>query len=442
MKESCEPVAHSSASSQHASAETFNAPGPDHVVLVKKKNRWFCIEPPRLRNNLHWTVGFLELGNAGDFAANVWNEVPVPIYAVVLMAIGGVTALLLSIFAFRDSKKAWRNIVFLRQQRRLFQEERTRRIADSQQVREVDVLLEIATRELRIEIINRWVMDILMGGGAVLIGIGTFMAIGGANRKVWLASNILSGYLGNAPIALFGLISSIWAVMVWRKMQHHKAAARDEIRGAPALAMLEQRCFNVQLFYAVNGTATILGGVGSMLTAERWWGYVILIPVIMASFFCNVWWRKRVGYDRPNVAKPPPMSTESLVEAVESAGQIRRIFQDGGFTIRQIVGGSNSLGDVLEFFVRHDLFEKLCLVLVQDQHLESMFFHAHAGRVELDVSGILALPEPLHAQVLNMAEGLVKDQGLRHFVQRERFMIEVLGTYLSLGGKEHKITEK
>ncbi|CAM6097645.1 unnamed protein product [Calypogeia fissa] len=42
-------------------------------------------------------------------------------------------------------------------------------------------------------------MDILMGFGAVLVGVGTLMAIRGANPTVYLISNLLSGYIGNTP---------------------------------------------------------------------------------------------------------------------------------------------------------------------------------------------------------------------------------------------------
>src|SRR6478735_2365382 len=216
---------------------TLHIPGPSSVTLTKFRSQWSCIDDNRLRNNLFAAVGFLELANAGDFAANVWNDVPVPIYAIVFMAIGGTAAFVLSICAFFDSRKAWRNIKFLRQQKQYLETEKENLPAGAES-RGLDVFIEITTRELRIEIINRWAMDLLMGGGAMLISIGTYMAIGGANRKVWHASNILSGYLGNAPIALFGLISAIWASMVVSKMRSHVAVAKKELQGSPSLPLL------------------------------------------------------------------------------------------------------------------------------------------------------------------------------------------------------------
>src|SRR6478736_2473615 len=217
MMKECDAAPAASAMPHHLPPTELPVPGPDSVTLAKKRSQWSCIDDNRLRNNLFAAVGFLELANAGDFAANVWNDVPVPIYAFVL-----------SICAFFDSRKAWRNIKFLRQQKQYLETEKENLSAGAES-RGLDVFIEITTRELRIEIINRWAMDLLMGGGAMLISIGTYMAIGGANRKVWHASNILSGYLGNAPIALFGLISAIWASMVVSKMRSHVAVAKKEL---------------------------------------------------------------------------------------------------------------------------------------------------------------------------------------------------------------------
>lgn len=414
----------------------FDAPGRDHVKLIKTSRRWSYAQGLRLENNLYRAVGFLELANAGDFAANVWNEIPVPIYAVVFMVIGGTVAGVMCLFAFGDSGRAWSNIKFLRKQKETLLEEKIRLDAELLPSLHVDVLVEITTRELRIEFINRWAMDILMGAGAVLISIGTFMAIGGANRKVWFASNILSGYLGNAPITLFGLISSVWAAYMWRKMHSHKAAAREKLQGSPALALVKRRCFNVQLFYVINGMATVTGGVGSMITAERWWGYVILIPVIISSIFCNVWWRKRVGYRRPYITNPGTITTEVLLDAIESSTRLIKIVGESG-TLAQLVSEPSSLRNVLAFFAEHDLFEELCLRLMEDKRVGHLLCSS-TGTLELTVPSILSLPELNHSQIIVVAEEFLMDDGERYFVERERFLVEVLGVWL---GRERKIQQ-
>lgn len=419
--------------SETSNDDVFQAPGSGRVSLVRgRRNQWCVVEGFRLQNDLHWAVGLMELANAGDFAANVWNQVPVPIYAVVFMAIGGTVAGILCIFAFKDAIKSWRNVQFLRHQRRTLQEERQRLVgAGSQRTPENDVLLELTTRELRMEIINRWALDVLMGGGAVLIAIGTFMAIGGAHPKVWLASNILSGYLGNAPIAIFGLMSAIWSIMVWRMMQAHRKAASVLLKGSPALPTLRRRCFDVQVFYIVNGISTILGGVFSMLTATRWWAYCVLIPVIVSSFLCNAWWRKRVGYDRPYIAMPAVMNTTVLVEALRGATQTRELLEQlQGSALSQVVPNAASLPQVLEYFVANGLFESFCLELMKEERSSASIGEPKDYNVQVDVASLSALPDSLHGLVLELAESFLQRRGPLHFRYRERFLAELLGIYL------------
>ncbi|KAM0228509.1 hypothetical protein ACHAPO_010710 [Fusarium lateritium] len=416
-----------------SSENVLSIPGPSTVTLSKSRSSWSCIDDNRLRNNLFAAVGFLELANAGDFAANVWNDVPVPIYAIVFMAIGGTSAFVLSICAFFDSRKAWRNVKFLKQQKKLLKAEEASLSRD--------VFIEITTRELRIEVINRWLMDLLMGGGAMLISTGTFMAIGGANPKVWLASNILSGYLGNAPIALFGLLSAIWAVMVVSKMTSHRAAARKELQGSTTLRVLKERCFNVQVFFILNGASNVLGGVGSMLTAERWWGYVILIPVIISSIFCNIWWRHRVGYDRPYISTLPTTNLEIITETIEATSQLRHGIQDGaGVNLEHIFGDSVTLQEVLELFVKHDLFEQFSLRLITNKHVRHLFIHAEVTSVQVSVDGILTVAEEYHTTIMGIAMTFMKKHGPRHLLHRERFLLEVLGTYLVEHKKREEVT--
>jgi hypothetical protein len=428
-KELSAPLGPVTTSSQDASSNELSIPGPDTVTLTKARSGWSCTDDTRLRNNLFAAVGFLELANAGDFAANVWNEVPVPVYAIVFMAIGGCSAFVLSICAFFDSRKAWRNIKFLRQQRESFKTQK-QSPENNASTRGLDVLIEVTTRELRVEIINRYVMDLLMGGGAMLISIGTFMAMGGANPRVWLASNILSGYLGNAPIALYGLLSSIWAAMVVIKMRAHVAVARKDLQGSSVLPMLRRRCFNVQLFFIINGTANVLGGVGSMLTAERWWAYVILIPVIISSIFCNIWWRHRVGYDRPYISNISHMDLEMITETLEATSQLRQtIHTSAGNNLEQIFDMA-SLREVLELFVKHDLFEQFCLRMVTNKRVGHLVLKVQDARVQISVASILEISEEHHPNILAAALVFLKKQGPRHMLHRERFLIEILGTYL------------
>ena len=77
-----------------------------------------------LKNSLLASVGYLELANAKDFAANVWNDVPVPKCAMAFMAIGGVLAIGLSYYTFKDAQLSWRNLNILRAERHRLQTEK------------------------------------------------------------------------------------------------------------------------------------------------------------------------------------------------------------------------------------------------------------------------------------------------------------------------------
>lgn len=414
------------------------APPPGRVRLVKGEDGQFRFPSgSRLINNLSWVVGLLELANAGDFAANVWNDVPVPVYAIVFMAIGGTVAAVLSVFAFLDSRLSCQNVRFLRRQRREQQAERARRLARSEASRDGDVRLAVTFRELGGETINRWVMDMLMGFGAVLISVGTYMAIGGANRQVWLASNILSGYLGNTPIAIFGLINSMWAAYIWTKAQGHVNATRETLRGSVAGALVKRRSRNVQTFASINGTATILGGVGSMLTATRWWAYVILIPVIISSFFCNIWWRRRVGYTRAPLPEGefPPIVPSELVADLEFAARAEvAIREQPEAPINQFVADPASLPDVLGFLEQHVMLDVFCLKVVAAPELCDALGGKDSAELDLGVDNLLAVPASLHPRLLEMAQECVRDLGPQHFRNRERYMAELLGTYYHIAG--------
>ncbi|KAF7557078.1 hypothetical protein G7Z17_g948 [Cylindrodendrum hubeiense] len=422
----------------------FHAPSLEQVTLVKRRRGWAYPQGLRLEHNLSWAIGLLELANAGDFAANIWNDTPVPIYATVFMAIGGTAAGVLSIFAFQDAGRAWHNVKFLQRQRRDLEDHNVQLLEEGQSTQQVDVFLDITGRELYTEVINRWGMDILMGGGAVMISIGTFLAMGGANHKVWMASNILSGYLGNAPITLYGLVNSLWAIVVWRKKQSHKRAAEKRLQGTVALELVKKYGFSVQLFFVINGSTTFIGGVASMLTATMWWAYVILIPVIISSFFCNYWWRKRAGYDRPYLDLPIGMNENGLIQALEAAAAIRRGIEkdQGNDALRQLVPDTRSLPSVLDFLVEHGLFETFALRIVANPRLREVLCVGDMNRVEIDVTGLLDLPEPHHATILGVAEQFIRNEGPKHFEHRERFIAEVLGTYLSKSEPELHLSEK
>ncbi|KJZ73404.1 hypothetical protein HIM_07198 [Hirsutella minnesotensis 3608] len=392
----------------------------------------------RLLNNLSWVVGCLELANAGDFAANVWNQVPIPIYAIVLMAIGGTVAGVMCLFAFADSRHAWHNIQFLRRQRCQLLDERARCREGDADSRALDILLCVSFREVWSEIINRWAMDILMGCGAVFISAGTYMAIAGANPAVWQASNLLSGYLGNSPMALFALVNSSWAIYIWSVAQAHVRSSHQHLAGSRAAALVKRRSRNLQLFYAINGTASIVGGVGSMLTATYWWGYVLLIPVIISSIFCNLWWRHRTGYTRSR--ELPPINPTGLATGLEFAAKAEALLREEqpASPLQAFVPGHPSLSEVLAFLRQNGLGDALCLDVASDPKLRGALGLEHVSKgaeFEVGLDHLASLPAAWHLDLLRKADECISREGPMHFRNRERHLAELLGTCCSMVGK-------
>lgn len=420
---------------------------PDRVALVRtKKGDGYVPQSRGLKNDLYRAVGFLELANAGDFAANVWNSYPVPVYATVFMAIGATFAGIMSVYAALDSRRAFRNVKFLRKQRLELKEARARRAAKSLATRDMDVLLSVNFRELGTEAVNRWALNMFMGVGAVLICVGTYLAIAGANPGIFLASNLLSGYIGNAPIAIFGAINSFWAFYIFCKAQGHINAAKKAIPGTPSLALVKRRSRNVQIYTGINGTATILGGVGSMITATRWWGYVILIPVIMASVFCNYWWRTRAGYSRRDLVPYglSVFSVDELSTALEFAARAEaKIKEQKKTPINSFVSDPSSLRSVLTFIQEQELLEPFCLQLVEDAGLRTTIGYPNdPAEIEIKVDSLLDLPKECHPAIIQIAQDTVRKIGSKHFKYRERYAAELLGTYLAISRQEARRRKK
>ncbi|RAK87702.1 hypothetical protein BO79DRAFT_209726 [Aspergillus costaricaensis CBS 115574] len=303
---------------------------------------------PLFRNSLLAGVGFLELANAADFAANVWNQIPVPKYAMVFMAIGGPIALLITIVAARDFYLSYTNVQLLLKERRYLRElldsitttttttttNTTTQNPTTTTHTQAELLLRsrlsVNFRELGTEIVDRILMDALMGFGALLVGTGTIMAIFGANHHVYVASNLLSGYIGNGLAAVFGLVNAIWSgylvgrfQVCWRSCQNITSTSTSTAtmptrdgngNNNPHPGDEEDTCIeevrmyhhplklrfrSLQFHALVNGINGLVAGAASMVTATMWYGYVVLVPCIVSLIACNWFWRVRVGYDRP-----------------------------------------------------------------------------------------------------------------------------------------------
>ena len=407
----------------------------DCVTFIRQNGRYNLAKQHRLKNSLLAGVGFLELANAGDFAANVWNEIPVSHFAAALMAVGGTLALAISLFAFKDARLSRCNILLLREERRYLRKQRADYMQDTQIVHYLDSRLDVNFREMGTELVDRIGMDIVMGFGAVLVGIGTFMAIGGANPRVFRASNLLSGYIGNAPVALYGVANAAWSAWVWRRAHRHGIAGAKELKADIIELALKRRVRTVKTHAAINGAIGIVAGAASLVTATLWYGYPVLVPCIILSVLCNYVWRHRIGYDRPLIRKPPRADKISLIKELRSVTYAQQILEEGPLeSLPKLVSDPESIASIIEFMVKNDLFEDFCIRLLTDTSLSTSLFDTSIEELTIDPQSLCAADKLFLPRFLEIAQLSVKEMGSTRFQYRERYTIEALGCYLCSPG--------
>jgi hypothetical protein len=410
---------------------------------ASKKGKYTPLAQSRLRNNLLASVGFLEFGNATDFAANVFNTIPVPVYAAVLMGLGGAVAIILSFFAVRDAVLSWRNVRILREERTklirrdksLQAEEGEVEVGEVERTAEMDAMrLEVNRRELGSEIIDRFSMDALMGFGAFIVGVGTELAIGGANPRVYHASNLLSGYIGNSPGLLWGLCNTLWSIYVFRRARQHLKFGVAALESHVVKEGLRSRVRLVQMHSFMLGLATLVAGAGGMVTVTRWWGYVMLIPCIITNIWGNFLWRNRIGYERPVARLRERLwSRDEIVAELEWILEVkRRLNAEKNVKLTEILRGEMLEAEtIIDFIVRTDLFEDFCWRLLKDK---SFTTHMDEGSetplIILTPQTILATTSQSSALILSTAQLSFSEKGCIQLEWKERYLFEMLGARL------------
>jgi len=287
------------------------------------------------------------------------------------------------------------------------------------------------------ELVDRIGMDIVMGFGAVLVGIGTFMAIGGANPGVFQASNLMSGYIGNAPVALYGTTNAVWSAYVWRRAHRHGIAGAKELKADITELALKRRVRTVKTHAAINGVTGIVAGAASLITATLWYGYPILVPCIIASVLCNYIWRHKIGYDRPLRQKTMRVDKISLIEESKSVTSARQIFEEAPRdSLLKLVADPESIASIIEFMIKYDLFEDFCIRLLEDTSLSTSFFDISIEELTIDPQSLFAANKLFLPRILEIAQSSVSEIGSTRFQYRERYLLEALGCYLCSPGLE------
>jgi hypothetical protein len=404
---------------------------PDCVTVIGKKGHYKLAKQYRLKNSLLAGVGFLELANAGDFAANVWNQTPVPRFAIALMVLGGTLALAISHFAFRDAKLSRRNVLLLQEERRYLQTQKADLSQSAQSSHDLDCQLDVNFREMGTEIVDRIGMDIVMGFGAVVVGTGTFMAIGGTDPVVYQASNLLSGYIGNAPVALYGLVNAGWSAYVWRRAHRHGIAGEKELKADITGQKLQRRIRTVKAHAAINGVTGIVAGAASLVTATMWYGYPVLVVCIISSVLCNYFWRHRIGYDRPLVRQTLKGDKISISEELRFVTTAQQVLDEApSESLVKLGADPNSTASILEFLIKNDLFEDFCIRLLKDTSLSTSLFGALSDELTIDPQMLLRADALDAPRFLEIAQTAVSEMGLIRFQYRERYLLEAFGCYL------------
>ncbi len=411
-------------------------------VTVARRDGGYLLEnelEPRLYNNILLGVGFLEIANAGDFAANIWNQDPPPTFAQVLMALGGVLALVMIYFAVRDAMLSWQNICGLRVERRFLHERGAQQGQERQSIRTINAMLDVNKRELGCEVINRFAMDCLLGFGALIVGIGTFLAIGGIDLQVYESSNLLTGYIGNSPCALYGLLNLIWSLhLSWRAIQHNRAVASNFGENSRVHSMMRNRTSSVRFHAALNGIAASVAGAASLATASMWWGYVVLLPCLATSVLVNYFWRHRVGYERTLVRNLTGLDQETLVDTLRYLDWcLQRVKDNSSDPLSVLLSDRGSISIAMEFLTDNQLFEGFCMRVMQDAELSSVFFPGTQDRWTITWRDMAETTDPaVIARLLDVADQLVRGAAPTCFKNQQRYLLEVLGSYMCATGKK------
>lgn len=408
----------------------------DTVTLVRRRGRFHLLHQQQFRNSLLASVGYLELANALDFAANVWNQIPVPTFAAVLMGIGGTCALGMVFVALQDFRLSMRNVKLLRTERENLKRLQQYHSKNTEVVQLLQSRLGVSDRELGTEIVDRIVMDLLMGFGSVLVGVGTLMAIGGANPRVFKASNLLSGYIGNSLAAMFGLVNAVWSGYLIRRFHQHLTAIRASQPSDDVRRRLHTRIRRFQWHSFINGLNGLVAGAGSMVTAERWWGYVVLIPCIISLIAVNFFWRKKLGYDRPLLMEVSlaRIQLTPLLEDLEYAIAMQRGLAEPDTALPRALVQMDSLDSMLRLIVQNRMLERYCESLARDKQTRELLRDLppttttpHEITLSIDVLFRLSSSSTANAHILrDHAKRFLQKDGVLIFTYRERHLLELL----------------
>lgn len=425
MKTESDTTSHESTIAPAQVADHAHASTPT-VRLVKSRKGYRADTSVFYTNNLLVQVGFLEFTNALDFPANVWNQVPIPVYAQVLMGLGGTVAILWSIFAFWDMHRSLKNVRLLWEERQFLKAWRESFDSENLDTRRlVRAWLDVNLREIGWELIDRVLMDVCSGTSGILVGTGALMAIRGDIDSVFAASNLLSGYIGNSFLAPFAVLGLIWAIFMWMRAGGQPQSLTKG-RFSVDADIQQKMCWHGRKhrFYAVlNGLTAVVGTVGSIMSSTLWYGYVVIAPCVFTSIFLNWFWRHKLGYDRDIVRDKATLQQADLYGSLQNLVNVDKAVREGSVRDLIIAGEKSNATWLTSLLLDLGLYHDFCCRLLERPGVAEQLHLTGKGVLELDPDAVTSLDN----DTLRDVAVATLEHGSKRLLYRERFLVEVFG---------------
>lgn len=419
---------------------------PTTVTYTRRWRRYVPALDEWYRNSLMAAVGFLDFTNALDFPANVWNQRPIPFFAQILMGFGGSIAGLWAITAICDLLRSRKNIRLLWRERRFLHDYlakcRGQDKNDLESARLAAAWLQVNVRELGWEYVDRAVMDGFMTVASLLVGAGTLMAIEGDIDVIFDASNLLSGYIGNSFVAAYGVVQACWSIFMWRRAHHHlQTLSKTKIILEPDLRQrMRTQARKHQVFAIGVGVTVLVSGAGSLVSATLWPGYVILLPCVFASVFCNLFWRHKVGYNRPSFeqwAGGQDFDIHEKLQMIHSMQSVLASKSRAEFNLEEFAGVEEEMSsqDIVLFSQNYLLLHDLGAALLNTRGKNEISAEQSGGRTILASTNLIDLKR---SDLACAARTSILEKGKYRLRDQERFLLELYGCYLAVVENENE----
>lgn len=182
-----------------------------------------------------------------------------------------------------------------------------------------------------------------------------------------------------------------------------------------------------QLYAIINGLTVFIAAIRSMISATMWQGYAVLIPCVIGSIFCNVFWRRVIGFGRDLAqwrADALDMDVERKLTEVVSAREV--IKSKGSDALLQ----SPKEQQAIEFMAGYEMLEDFCSQLLHDlgSRRDALGSKEDGKVVSINMEQLISLDEHNLIQSARRCLSKVGNERLR---EQELVLAELWGCQLS-----------